>query len=153
MFLACCCVIHLWTVASLEVNATQCLCVPCFQVKRCCQRFMKKNTTLVLWWGLGTRGTESKIRLVGDRSTTQCKPMCLAGFFFFKSSLLAPKKKKKKIPLCGGVSSEGCVHHFSAVFKCCTALLFVVLGWTAEPSSFWFCLLVDVFFSCFPGGC
>lgn len=52
-----------------EGNATQCLCVPCFQVKRCCQRFMKKNTTLVLWWGLGTRGTESKIRLVGDRST------------------------------------------------------------------------------------
>lgn len=33
---------------------------------------MKKNTTLVLWWGLGTRGTESKIRLVGDRSTNPC---------------------------------------------------------------------------------
>lgn len=53
---------------------------------------MKKNTTHVHWWGLGTRGTESKIRLVGDRSTTECKTVqvkrVLGRFLLFKSSLL-----------------------------------------------------------------
>nr|XP_019574635.1 PREDICTED: protein NipSnap homolog 2 isoform X2 [Rhinolophus sinicus] len=33
------------------------------QFKRCCQRFMKINITLVLWWGLGTRGMASRIKL------------------------------------------------------------------------------------------
>ncbi|XP_001158023.2 protein NipSnap homolog 2 isoform X2 [Pan paniscus] len=33
------------------------------QFKRCCQRFTKINTTLVLWWGLGTRGMASRTKL------------------------------------------------------------------------------------------
>ncbi|KAM9583725.1 protein NipSnap homolog 2 isoform 5-T5 [Trichechus inunguis] len=33
------------------------------QFKRCCQRFTKINITLVLWWGLGTRGMASRIKL------------------------------------------------------------------------------------------
>uniref|UniRef100_A0A8I3NPL7 Nipsnap homolog 2 n=1 Tax=Canis lupus familiaris TaxID=9615 RepID=A0A8I3NPL7_CANLF len=32
-------------------------------VKRCCQRFTKISITLVLWWGLGTRGMASRIKL------------------------------------------------------------------------------------------
>lgn len=32
-------------------------------VKRYCQRFMKINITLALWWGLGTRGMASRIKL------------------------------------------------------------------------------------------
>uniref|UniRef100_A0A2K5PBN0 Nipsnap homolog 2 n=1 Tax=Cebus imitator TaxID=2715852 RepID=A0A2K5PBN0_CEBIM len=35
------------------------------QFKRCCQRFTKINTTLVLWWGLGTRGMASRTKLPG----------------------------------------------------------------------------------------
>ncbi|XP_017896007.1 PREDICTED: protein NipSnap homolog 2 isoform X2 [Capra hircus] len=33
------------------------------QFKRCCQGFMKINITLVLWWGLGTRGMANRIKL------------------------------------------------------------------------------------------
>ncbi|XP_038526362.1 uncharacterized protein LOC119881535 [Canis lupus familiaris] len=33
------------------------------QFKRCCQRFTKISITLVLWWGLGTRGMASRIKL------------------------------------------------------------------------------------------
>ncbi|XP_003465880.1 protein NipSnap homolog 2 isoform X2 [Cavia porcellus] len=32
------------------------------QFKRCCQRSMKINITLALWWGLGTRGMASRIK-------------------------------------------------------------------------------------------
>lgn len=32
-------------------------------VKRYCQRFMKINITLALWWGLGIRGMASRIKL------------------------------------------------------------------------------------------
>ncbi|KAM6155559.1 protein NipSnap homolog 2 isoform 2-T2 [Rhynchocyon petersi] len=33
------------------------------QFKKCCQRSTKINITLVLWWGLGTRGMASRIKL------------------------------------------------------------------------------------------
>lgn len=58
----------------------------------------------------------------------------LGRFLLLKSFLLKAK------PPGGACPVRGCVHHSSAK---CALLAFVVLGWTAEPSSLRFCLVVD----------
>lgn len=80
---------------------------------------MKKNTTHVHWWGLGTRGTESKIRLVGDRSTTERKTIqvkrVLGRFLLFKSSLLLVNLCSEDV--CASVTVV--INIYSACFLSC----------------------------------
>ncbi|KAB0374940.1 hypothetical protein FD755_013432 [Muntiacus reevesi] len=66
---------------------------------RCCQRFMKINITLVLWWGLGTRGMVSRIKLFtlgifvipyGKKQQASLKNQLLVEFNFWNEPIPQP---------------------------------------------------------------
>lgn len=66
------------------------------KVKKCCQRSMKERSIPVHWWGHGTRGTESKIRLVGDRCMTETWCVLATGSWARWPSGCQAKSRKQK---------------------------------------------------------